>query len=113
MVEYKQHNPARLNQVFAALADATRRQLVAAIAERECTITELAEPFDMSLAAVSKHVRILETAGLIRRRIDGRTHYCSLRPEQLSDALDWISIYRNFWNARLDSLTELSEDTNA
>jgi len=74
------------------------------LAERECTVTELAEPFAMSLAAISKHVAVLERAGLVRRRRDGRTHYCSLRSEALTDALDWISIYRRFWTDRLDAL---------
>ena len=65
---------------------------------------ELAEPFAISLAAVSKHLAVLERAGLVRRRRDGRTHYCSLRPEALTDALDWISIYQQFWVQRFDSL---------
>lgn len=78
--------------------------MVHRLAERECSVTELAEPFAMSLAAVSKHLRVLERAGLVRRRRDGRTHYCSLRPEALTDALDWISIYQQFWGQRFDSL---------
>jgi DNA-binding transcriptional ArsR family regulator len=93
-----------LDPVFLALADATRRRLVHQLAEREQTISELAAPFEISLAAVSKHIQVLEKAGLVRRRVDGRTHYCSLRPEALAGALDWISIYRNFWNQRLDAL---------
>ncbi len=93
-----------LNQVFLALADGTRRRLVHQLAEREQTVSELAAPFNISLAAVSKHLQVLEKAGLVRRRVDGRTHYCSLRPEALAGALDWISIYRNFWNSRLDAL---------
>lgn len=93
-----------LAPIFLALADATRRRLVHLLAEREQTVSELAAPFDISLAAVSKHLQVLEKAGLVRRRIDGRTHYCSLRPEALAGALDWISIYRNFWNQRLDAL---------
>ncbi len=96
-----------LDPVFAALADATRRALVHQLAKGESTISELAEPFEMSLAAVSKHIRVLESAGLVRRRVDGRTHYCSLKPERLTGALDWISIYRNFWNSRLDQLDKL------
>lgn len=107
MVERDSKSPPEsdpLEPVFLALADATRRRLVHQLAEREQTISELAAPFDISLAAVSKHIQVLEKAGLVRRRVDGRTHYCSLRPEALAGALDWISIYRNFWNQRLDAL---------
>lgn len=111
MVEYKRDpadvvdlEQAALDRVFSALADRTRRALVHRLAERECTVTELAEPFAMSLAAVSKHLGVLERAGLVRRRRDGRTHYCSLRPEALTDALDWISIYQQFWIQRFDAL---------
>ena len=95
---------AALDRVFRALGDRTRRDLVQRLAERECTVSELAEPFSMSLAAISKHLAVLERAGIVRRRRDGRTHYCSLRPEALTDALDWISIYRRFWSNRLDAL---------
>ena len=96
-----------LDHVFAALADSTRRALVHRLARGESTVSALAAPFDMSLAAVSKHIKVLEDAGLVRRRVDGRTHYCSLKPEKLAGALDWISIYRNFWNSRLDELDNL------
>ena len=96
-----------LDPVFAALADSTRRALVHQLARGESTVGDLAAPFDMSLAAVSKHIKVLEAAGLVRRRVDGRTHYCSLEPERLAGALDWISIYRNFWNSRLDELDNL------
>ncbi len=111
MVEYKTVSKpvvdlkqAALDRVFSALSDRTRRALVHQLAERECTVSELAEPFAMSLAAVSKHLGVLERAGLVRRRRDGRTHYCSLRPEALTDALDWMSIYQQFWVQRFDSL---------
>jgi len=113
MVEYKTSGEtvvdlknAALDRIFHALSDRTRRQLVHRLAERESTITELATPFAMSLAAVSKHIVVLERAGLVRRRRDGRTHYCSLRPEALMDALDWISIYRRFWSDRFEALHE-------
>ena len=98
-----------LDRVFAALSDATRRRLVHALVEGEKTVGELAEPFAMSLVAVSKHVKVLEAAGIVRRRVDGRKHYCTLAPESLAQALDWIAIYRNFWNQRLDALSELIE----
>ncbi len=96
--------------MFAALADGTRRKLVRMLAERECTITELAAPFAMSLAAVSKHIAVLEKAGLVRRRKDGRTHYCSLKPEALTGALDWIAIYQQFWRQRFDALADVLKD---
>ncbi|HTD07137.1 metalloregulator ArsR/SmtB family transcription factor [Undibacterium sp.] len=102
------HDPAMdLDQVFTALADQTRRQLVRMLAEQDRSVSELAEPFDMSLAAVSKHIKVLEAAGIVARRVDGRVHTLALRPEALTGALDWISIYRNFWQRRLDSLDAL------
>ena len=90
-----------------ALADKTRRALVQRLAKSELNMSELAQGFDMSLAAVSKHVKVLESAKLIRRRVEGRVHYISLVPEQLTEALDWISIYRNFWQKRMNLLTEI------
>lgn len=114
MVEYSQAasetvdlRQATLDRVFAALSDRTRRRIVHLLAERECSVTELAAPFEMSLAAVSKHLAVLERAGLVRRRRDGRTHYCSLRSEALTDALDWISIYRRFWRDRFEALADV------
>ncbi len=103
----KQHP---LDKVFMALADQTRRDIVHRLADNEYTMTELSSGFDISLAAVSKHVKVLENAKLIKRRITGRTHHLSLVPEQLTDALDWISIYRHFWQKRMDKLTEVVEN---
>lgn len=94
----------KLDKVFMALADQTRRDLVHFLAAGEKTVSELAEPFEMSLAAVSKHLKVLEKAGLLRRRVEGRIHYCSLIPESLTGALDWITIYRKFWMDRLEEL---------
>jgi DNA-binding transcriptional ArsR family regulator len=95
-----------LDQVFMALADGTRRQLVRMLAEQDCTVSQLAQPFDMSLAAVSKHIKVLEAAGIVARRVDGRVHTQILCPESLAGALDWVSIYRNFWHRRLAALDE-------
>jgi DNA-binding transcriptional ArsR family regulator len=105
----KQASPSQdeLDRIFTALADRTRRQLVHMLAERDRTVGELAEPFSMSLAAVSKHIKILEAAGIIGRRVDGRVHTLTLHPESLSGALDWITIYRNFWSRRLDALDDM------
>jgi DNA-binding transcriptional ArsR family regulator len=97
----------KLDRVFMALADSTRRQLVRMLAEQDRTVGELAEPFQMSLAAISKHIKVLESAGIVARRIDGRVHTLTLRPEALSGALDWIMIYRNFWQRRLAAMDEL------
>lgn len=96
-----------LDAVFMALADATRRDIVHHLSERDHSVGELAAYFEMSLAAVSKHIKVLEAAGVIKRRVDGRTHTLSLAPEQLAPALDWISIYRNFWQKRLKNLSDL------
>jgi DNA-binding transcriptional ArsR family regulator len=93
-----------LDRVFMALADPTRRALVHRLTAGEQPMGVLAAGFDISLAAVSKHVKVLEAAGLVHRRVDGRTHWIELAPEQLTGALDWISIYRNFWHNRLQAL---------
>jgi DNA-binding transcriptional ArsR family regulator len=93
-----------LDRVFHALADPTRRLLLERLAAGERKVGELAEPFPMSLAAVSKHVRVLEQAGLVERRIEGRAHYCRLQPEPLAAAEQWISFYEGFWSQRLNAL---------
>lgn len=98
---------SRLDAVFHALGDATRRQMLRQLAAGECTVTQLAAPFDMSLAAASKHIKALEGAGLIRREIQGRTHLCRLDAAPLSEAQDWIRFYERFWQGRLDALEQL------
>lgn len=97
----------QLDAVFHALGDATRRRMLRRLAEGERTVGELAEPFDMSLAAASKHIKALERAGLVRRRIAGRTHYCALEARPLAGAHDWIGFYEQFWTSRLDILEGL------
>jgi DNA-binding transcriptional ArsR family regulator len=99
-----------LDNVFRALADPTRRQMVRRLAHREQTVTELAKPFDISLAAVSKHVKVLERAGLLRRTVRGRTHTCRLDTESLTAARQWLQFYERFWNERLDVLERALED---
>ena len=101
MVEYDE---THLDRVLHALADPTRRLLVERLAAGERKVGELAEPFPISLAAVSKHVRVLEQAGLVERRIEGRSHYCRLRPEPLAAAEQWLSFYEGFWSQRLNAL---------
>lgn len=100
-------DPARLDAVFHALGDATRRDMLRDLASGQRTVGELAAPFDMSLAAASKHIRSLEKAGLVRRTIRGRTHVCRLEPRALADAHEWISFYERFWNSRFDVLEDL------
>jgi len=96
-----------LDHVFMALADKTRREMVKRLAKHEMTISELTKGLDMSLAAASKHVKVLEKAKLVTRQVIGRVHTISLAPEQFGIALDWISIYRSFWQTRMASLTEV------
>ena len=92
--------PHRLDAVFHALADPTRRAMLHELAEGERTIGQLAGPHRMSFAGASKHVRVLERAGLVRRTIRGRAHVCSLAPEPLADVHDWLRFYRRFFNQR-------------
>lgn len=96
-----------LDAVFHALGDATRRRMLRSLAQGERTVGQLAEPFQMSLAAASKHVKALEGAGLIRREVRGRTHVCSLHAEPLGAASEWLRFYEQFWNSRLDRLEAL------
>ena len=100
----------RLDTVFHALSDATRRAMLRRLATREHTVSELAEPFDMSLAAASKHIRTLEAAGLIRRTVEGRTHRCRLEPGPLHGVGRWLRHYERFWNRRLDALERALEE---
>jgi len=99
-----------LNATFAALADPTRRAILGRLVRGEATVSELAEPFDMSLAAVGKHLKVLEGAGLVDRRRDAQRRPCRLNPEPLQQAHDWIEAYRALWEARYDRLdTYLAE----
>jgi DNA-binding transcriptional ArsR family regulator len=95
-----------LDAVFHALADPTRRGMLNALAAGERSVGELAAPYSMSFAGASKHVKALETAGLVRRTVRGRTHLCSLNARPMHGALEWLRFYENFWNDRLDKLAE-------
>jgi DNA-binding transcriptional ArsR family regulator len=97
---------APLDATFGALADPTRRAILMRLALGEATVTELAAPFDVSLPAVSKHLRVLESAGLLRREIDGRIHRCRLAPQPMKDAAAWIETYRSFWESQFDALAQ-------
>ncbi len=104
---------AELDGIFQALADPTRRAMLAQLTEGERSVGELAEPFQMSLAAASKHIKTLERAGLVRRDIRGRTHVCALDPTPLANADAWLQRYSRFWGAKRDALeTLLSADAN-
>jgi DNA-binding transcriptional ArsR family regulator len=100
-----------LDAAYAALSSDVRRAIVRRLVERDRRVTDLAQPFDMSLQAISKHIRVLESAGLVKRRVDGRTHWLSLNPGPLAAAELWIQRARTFWERRLDALEDvLAED---
>ena len=103
----------QLDTVFHALGDSTRRRMLRDLSEGERTVSQLAEPFTMSLAAASKHIKALENAGLIHREVRGRTHVCRLDPGPLATAHKWLSFYERFWSARLDELERLLRMENA
>lgn len=95
---------AELDRIFGALADPTRREILRRLGARSATINEIAEPFSISLNAISKHVMVLERAGLVRREVKGREHYCWIEPRPLREAEEWLEHYREFWEQRLDAL---------
>jgi DNA-binding transcriptional ArsR family regulator len=105
MVKYFSH----LDATFAALSDPTRRAILARLAQGEAKVTELAEPFRMSLPAISKHLRVLESAGLLHREIDGRIHRCRLAAAPMKSAAAWIEQYRAFWSTSLSNLKTFVE----
>lgn len=94
----------QLDAVFHALSDPTRRAMLRSLAAGERNIGDLAQPFEMSFPAASKHVRVLEQAGLVRREVRGRSHMCRLAPQALADASEWFSFYEQFWTERFDAL---------
>lgn len=103
MVEYSSSD---LDTIYGAISHPVRRNVLERLRPRQATVTELAEPFPMSLAAVSKHIRVLEGAGLVRRTVRGREHHLSLEPSPLITAAGWLEAYRSFWEQRLDVLEE-------
>lgn len=96
----------QLNSVFHALGDTTRRQMLRELSAGERTVSELAQPFAISLAGASKHIKVLENAGLIRREVRGRTHVCRLEPGPLASADQWLRHYERFWTSSLDALEQ-------
>jgi len=112
MVKYNTPNTdTDLDAVFAALSDPTRRAIVARLSEGPATVSELAEPFDMSLPAVSKHLKVLEGAGLLDRHREGRTHTMRLEPGAMDAAEEWLQRTRAFWESRLDALARYLDKT--
>jgi DNA-binding transcriptional ArsR family regulator len=103
-------NTERLDATFAALADPTRRAIVARLAKGEASVLELAEPFDMSQPAISKHIKVLERAGLIARSRDAQRRPCRLVVAPLREATDWLERYREMWEARFQGLDNLLEE---
>ena len=98
---------ARLDAVFAALADPTRRAIIERLSRHEARVTEVAEPFDMSLNAVSKHIRVLEASGVVERHRRGRDHILSINTRSLDEVDDWIDWMRRYWEHRLDAMERL------
>ena len=101
----------KLDRVFHALADATRREILNMLTRKEYTITELADPFRMSLAAVSKHIKVLEGAGLLTRTRDGRIHRCTMNAAPLKEAQNVISFYQQFWENQFKSLDRYLQES--
>ena len=108
MVKYS--DDPSLDAVFGALSDPTRRRILDLLARTDCCVTDLAKPFSISLPAISKHLRVLENAGLIKRERNGRVHRLRLRAKPMSEAAEWIDRYREFWEAQLDALSRYLEN---
>ena len=94
----------QLDRLFHALADRTRRQILMRIREQDETVNSIAADFEISLPAVSKHLKVLEQAGLLSRRKEGQKRFCHAEPDMMNDALAWLEFYQSFWNARLNNL---------
>src|SRR5438270_7499528 len=107
---YARSNRERLDATFAALADPTRRAILARLAAGQATVTELAAPFDMSMPAVSRHLKVLEHAGLITRGREAQWRPCRITAAPLKDVSDWVGRYRRFWTESLDRLDEYLQD---
>jgi DNA-binding transcriptional ArsR family regulator len=106
-------SPDHLSSTFAALADPTRRAILARLASGKASVTELAEPFEMSMPAISKHLKVLERAGLIAREREAQWRPCLLEADRLKEVSDWVEHYRRFWEQRLDRLDEYLRELQA
>jgi DNA-binding transcriptional ArsR family regulator len=110
---YRSSSPDRLDATFAALADPTRRAILARLASGQATVTELAAPFDMSQPAISKHLKVLERAGLVSRRRDAQRRPCRLEARPLKAATDWLENYRSYWEESYQRLDTLLDELKA
>jgi DNA-binding transcriptional ArsR family regulator len=113
LIGYERANPDRLDATFAALADPTRRAILARLAGGEATVTELSRPFAMSQPAISKHLKVLERAGLVSRSRDAQRRPCRLEARPLAAATAWLQGYRGFWEERYQNLDALLEELQA
>ena len=111
-VKARKEAAARLDAVFAALADPTRRAIIERLSRREARVTEVAEPFHMSLNAVSKHIRVLEASGVVERHRKGRDHILSINTGSLDEVDGWIEQMRSYWKKRLDAMERLLGELN-
>jgi DNA-binding transcriptional ArsR family regulator len=109
----RSHSADRLSVIFAALADPTRRAILARLAQGEATVSELAEPFDLSLPGISKHLKVLQRAGLIEQGRHAQWRPCRLQPQPLKDVATWVDDYRRFWEESFDRLADLLHELQA
>lgn len=109
MVNY---NEQQLNQIFSALSDPTRRAMLLRLANEEMSVSDLSKPFLMSKSAITKHVKVLEKAGLLARTIEGRVHQCRFDAKPLQQATQWMSFYQEFWEAKFDALDDFLASPN-
>lgn len=108
MVNY---SAQQLDIIFSALSDSTRRAMLLRLCDGEMSVMELAKPFNISKPAITKHLKVLEKAGLLRRQVIGRVHRCRLVPQPLNEAAEWIAFYEKFWNTKLDALDSYLNET--
>ncbi|MEM7327288.1 MAG: metalloregulator ArsR/SmtB family transcription factor [Pseudomonadota bacterium] len=109
-MEIAHHSEANLDAVFAALADPTRREILSRLADGEATVNEIASPFAMSQPAISKHLKVLERAGLVTRTADQQRRPARLNAKPMRDAVDWLEAFRGFWLGSFDQLDDLLDD---
>lgn len=100
------YNSNQLDLLFSALSDSTRREMLERLSTKPMSVGELSEPFVMSKPSISKHLKVLEKAGLITRNVEGRIHRCQLQPDKLKDGYNWLAFYTRFWNEKFDLLEE-------
>ena len=108
MVNYSDN---QLSAIFSALSDPTRRAMLKRLGSESMSVSELSEPFNMTKSAITKHVKVLENAGLLSRTIDGRTHYCGFNAEPLQQASEWMRFYEEFWGKKFDALNDFLSDS--